>query len=342
MRTDNKPGGNLAVSVGGNHDFHVKYDEFIGIDGKRNETVKGDVIEDYQSNLSTVVGTKAELNAKEITLEASMKISFKVGPSFITLDPTGVTISGPMVKINSGGTATGTGFPTIEEPLDAEPADTGEPGYLDRPRSGGGPKKRKSRVLTGNHLPPVKQNADGSFQVGKNIRIEGSPEFINKTLANLSTLSSTPTGNKIITELNNGTHQTTIRELDMATAQQNGALATRVNQAGSTTPGVGSDTIIEYNPDLVDNTYVDENGKNHTVPIESTLGHEMIHAVHNDKGTNLRNNPEPAETDSNEEESQTIGIHGHKDDEMTENNILKDMNQPIRRDDHDSTVHTVP
>jgi hypothetical protein len=306
-----------------------------------NKTVKGDVINDYQAVFHTQVGTKAEMTAPQITFEANTKITLKVGSSFITLDASGVTISGTMVKINSGGVATGPSFPSIDDPLDAETADTGEPGYLDRPRRGGG-RTRTRRTLTGNRLPNVSQNADGSFQVGNNIRVEGTPEFCNKALTNLSTLSSTQTGNNIINSLDNGTHQTTIRELDMATAQQNGALATRVDSAGSTTPGTGSDTIIEYNPDLVDNTYTDENGVNHTVPIESTLGHEMIHAVHNDQGTNLRNNAEPAEAGSNEEESQTIGIHGHKDDPMTENNILRDMNQPIRRDDHDSTVHTVP
>ncbi len=342
MRSDNQPGGNLAISVGGNYDLHVKADHYIGIDGKRNETVTGDVINDYQAIFHTQAGTKAELTAPQITLEANTKITFKCGSSFLTLDPSGVTISGPMIKINSGGVATGPSFPSIDSPLDAEAADTGEPGYLDRPRTGGGGGGRRRRTLTGNRLPNVRQNPDGSFQVGNSIRVEGTPEFCNKALTNLSTLSSTRTGNSVITALDNGTHQTTIRELDMARAQQNGALATRVDRAGSTTPGTGSDTIIEYNPDLVDNSYVDENGVNHTVPIESTLGHEMIHAVHNDQGTNLRDNAEPAEAGSNEEESQTIGIHGHADDPMTENNILEDMNQPIRRDDHDSTVHTVP
>ncbi len=342
VRSDNQPGGNLAITVGGNYDLHVKEDQFIGIDGKLNHTVKGDVIRDFQSVFHTQVGTKAEMTAPQITYEANMKITFKVGSSFITIDPSGITIQGPITRINSGGVATGPSFPNMEEPLDAETSDTGEPGYLDRPRSGGGSGGRRSKKLTGNRLPPITQNPDGSFQVGNNIRVAGTPEFCDKTLTNLSTLSSTQTGNNIINELDNGTHQTTITELDMATAQRNGALAGPTDRAGATTPGVGSGTNIRYNPDLVDNTYVDENGNNQTVPIESTLGHEMIHAVHNDQGTNLRNNPEPAEAGSNEEESQTIGIHGHSDDEMTENNILRDMNQPMRRDDHDSTVHTVP
>ena len=343
MRTDNQPGGNLAVSVGGNHDFHVKYDEFIGIDGKRNETVKGDVVEDYQSNLSTVVGTNAELNAKEITLEGSMKITLRVGTSFITLDPSGVTIAGAMVKINSGGTAAGTGFPSIDEPLDAEPADTGEPGYLDRPRSGGGPKKRKSRVLTGNHLPPVKQNADGTFQVGKNIKVKGSPEFMKKALKDLSILGSTQTGSKVMAEIDKGKHQTTIEELDMATARINGATATPDDgDAAAQTPGVGSPATVKYNPDLKNDQYFDKDGNPVDMPVQATEGHELIHALHFSRGTDRNNLPEAAETGSTEEESQTIGIHGHEngdnDDGLTQNNLLKDMGEKIQRKNHGRKV----
>lgn len=72
------------------------------------------------------------------------------------IDPSGITIAGTMVKINSGGFATGTGNPSIDDPLDAEGADTGQPGYLDRPRSGGGRGGRNRRRLHSQHYiaPP--------------------------------------------------------------------------------------------------------------------------------------------------------------------------------------------
>jgi type VI secretion system secreted protein VgrG len=156
VRADNQPGGNLAVTVGGNYDLHVKDSMFIGIDGKLNETVKGEVVEDYQSSLATMVKTKAELNAMEIIMEAKAKISFKVGGNCIVIDPSGITIAGTMVKINSGGYGTETGNPSIDDPLDAETADTGEPGYLDRPRTGGGRRGRNRRQLNSQHYvaPP--------------------------------------------------------------------------------------------------------------------------------------------------------------------------------------------
>lgn len=150
MRTDNSPGGNLAISIGGNYDLHVKDGTYIGIDGKLNETVKREVVEDYQSSLQTMVKSSAELNARSITLEALTKITLKVGGNFISIDPSGVTIFGLTVRINSGGFAMGTLPATIDDPVDAEAADTGEPGYLDRPRSGGG-KGRNRRTLNGQH-----------------------------------------------------------------------------------------------------------------------------------------------------------------------------------------------
>ncbi|MBV6496341.1 MAG: type VI secretion system tip protein VgrG [Acidobacteria bacterium ACB1] len=160
VRSDNQPGGNLAITVGGNYDLHVKEDQFIGIDGKLNESVKGDVVEDYQGNLSTIVKAKTELNAREITLEALTKISLKVGGNCIMIDPSGITIAGTLTKINSGGFATGTGNPAFDDALDAEPADTGEPGYLDRPRTGGGGGRRRRNLQSQHYVAPPRPGED--------------------------------------------------------------------------------------------------------------------------------------------------------------------------------------
>ncbi|HRH46473.1 MAG TPA: type VI secretion system tip protein TssI/VgrG, partial [Pyrinomonadaceae bacterium] len=343
MRQDNKPGGNLAISVGGNYDLHVKGDWYIGIDGKLNEGVKGDVVEGYDSNQSTVVKSKVEINAQNITLEGSQSVNLKVGSSCIIVDMMGITIQGPMVKINSGGSASPTSPATLDSPLDAETADTGEPGYLDRPRKGGGG-GRKSRTLNGQHAPSVTYNpSDKTYSVGGDkLKVKGTDDFVGKTMKDLSTLYNTPTGKKVIDNINAGKHTTTIETLDEATAKKNGGLATPSNGADSKTPGKGSDTKVQYNPDVPDGGYTDENGKPVVLPNAAMLGHELIHAMHNDKGQNKIDNPEPTEPDSNEEESQTIGIHGHKDDELTHNNLLKDLGDPHRRTDHDTTVVTAP
>lgn len=122
------------------------------------------MVYDFKGDHATIVSGKSELNAREVTIEALTKITLKVGPNFILIDPTGVTIHAPVIKL-WGVPAPGpfdkdtaeklhlkTGDPTIEDPLDAEPSDTGEPGYLDRPgRISGG---RKKRMLKSQHLMP--------------------------------------------------------------------------------------------------------------------------------------------------------------------------------------------
>ena len=122
------------------------------MDAKLNLAVGADVVYDFQANHATMVSSKATLNAKEVIIEASQKIGLKVGGNFITIDPSGITMNGSMVKINSGGWGAETGDASIDDPLDASTSDTGEPGYLDRVRSGGGGRRgRNSRTLRSQH-----------------------------------------------------------------------------------------------------------------------------------------------------------------------------------------------
>ncbi|MGH9820767.1 MAG: M91 family zinc metallopeptidase, partial [Pyrinomonadaceae bacterium] len=225
-----------------------------------------------------------------------------------------------------------------------ETSDTGEPGYLDKPRTGGGG-GRKTHTLNGQHAPSVTRVSDGVYSVGgSKLLVKGDPAYVGKTVTTLSDLYNTPTGKNVMDSINNGKHTTTIQDLDVATAKKNGALNTPSDAAGSVTPGKGSDSTIGYNPDVPDGPYFDKNGNKVDLPQSALLGHEMIHSVHNDQGTNKRDNvgPPAAEAGSNEEESQTIGILGHKDDPMTQNQILNDLGSPYRRPDHDSTVVPAP
>ena len=178
---------------------------------------------------------------------------------------------------------------------------------------------------------------NGDLKVGNHIIISGSDDFKKKAVADLCVLGNTKTGKDVLEALDKNRHDVTLKELDMATAQANGALATRVNGADAFDPTKGSATIVSYNPDLKDK-YTDAAGKQYDMPVQSTLGHELIHAVHNDRGTNERNTPDPKEAGSNMEEANTIGINDRSGAAMSENNLLKDLNAGIRRTDHDSTV----
>ncbi len=106
------------------HQYHliVKDDRLELIEGDHHTTIKGDAnshIKGTQSlkidrDCQEKVGQRHALEAgreihlkagQQIVLEANASITLKAGSGFIVIDAGGVTISGAMVKINSGGAA---------------------------------------------------------------------------------------------------------------------------------------------------------------------------------------------------------------------------------------------
>ena len=145
-------GGDYLLTVGNDTDIHINGSLYQRVEKKVDSTVVGDVIYDFEANHATMVGTKSELNAKQIIIEAKEKISLKVGSSFILIEPAGVTIYGTSVKINSGGWGVETGDHDIDDPLDAAGADTGKPGFVDCSKHGGsGGRTRRTRHLNSQH-----------------------------------------------------------------------------------------------------------------------------------------------------------------------------------------------
>ncbi|HMQ04777.1 MAG TPA: type VI secretion system tip protein TssI/VgrG [Pyrinomonadaceae bacterium] len=299
-------GGNLAVTVGGNHDLHVVGEQFIGIDKALYETVKSDVGEEYKGQLSTKVTAKGELNARSITLEALSSITLKVGASFIVVDLTGITIQGPMVKINSGGAATGTSPFLMADPMDATSADTGEPGYLDRPRTGGGGGGRRWRVVDGYHAPVVRRNDDGSYQV-QSVVVRGTPEYQQAVLTDLAQMSNTNEGQALLDRLEATGQTTTINQMNPAPNPPNAfaapgnstdadfQAATAAGQPvfdGAGNPindasgnqllgtGTGGPSNVSYNPDQWPDPTSD-----HNAPGDVILFHELQHSEHQQNGT---------------------------------------------------------
>ncbi|RHW19527.1 type VI secretion system tip protein VgrG, partial [Pseudomonas jilinensis] len=66
----------------------------------------------------------------KVVLEAGSEITFKVGGSFVKLDPSGVTLVGPSVKINSGGSAGSGSGAAPKLPGDTAVAESDEAGGL--------------------------------------------------------------------------------------------------------------------------------------------------------------------------------------------------------------------
>ena len=142
--------GACYVTTGGVHDWHVGGDLHQRVDGKIDLSAGGNIGIVAESSVGLQATSNVEVNAKNITIEGSVGVTLKCGGNFIKLDPGGVVIQGTMVRINSGGVGTGTGPVEIEDPYDAESADDGTPGYLDKPKTGGWG-KRKKRGGPGQH-----------------------------------------------------------------------------------------------------------------------------------------------------------------------------------------------
>ena len=76
-------------------------------------------------------GREIHLNAgQKMVIEAGSEITLKAGGSFIKIDPSGVTLVGPSVKVNSGGSpGNGSGVAAVL-PVQAAEADADEPGLV--------------------------------------------------------------------------------------------------------------------------------------------------------------------------------------------------------------------
>jgi len=112
------------------------------------------VVQDFQADETAMVKNTLGLNAARIVLEAKQKISLKVGGSSIVLDPSGVTIVGTQVKINSGGSGDEVRDADIEDPVDAAVSDTGEPGWREKHRGGSGGGRRKRHLSAQHYTAP--------------------------------------------------------------------------------------------------------------------------------------------------------------------------------------------
>ncbi|OOG55629.1 type VI secretion system tip protein TssI/VgrG [Rhodanobacter sp. C03] len=116
----------------------VTGDKHLTITGDQNEKVDGTVSLNAGTNLQQKVGSNAALDAGteihlkagvNLVIEAGATLTLKVGSNFININPSGISMQGTMVMINSGGSAgTGSGSsPTApKDPLEADQAKPGE------------------------------------------------------------------------------------------------------------------------------------------------------------------------------------------------------------------------
>ena len=99
------------------------------VDGTISREAGGDIQEKAAANHALDAGGEIHLKAgMKVIVEADTQISLKVGSNFVDIGPSGVTIKGTAVMINSGGSAGSGSGSSPEGPKDPREADTAAPG----------------------------------------------------------------------------------------------------------------------------------------------------------------------------------------------------------------------
>jgi type VI secretion system secreted protein VgrG len=164
---DGKPvGGSAFTTVGGEYDEHIGKSRYEAVDADYQLTVKGDTQFALKGGWTTVVGGNLSLNAGTIVIEASQKLTLKVGGSTVVLNACGVYLDGAMIYNQCGGPADSAADAHMKDVADASKADPGEPAQLRTPMAGGcsggggGGGKRGEHTVPAQHGPPCTQDPD--------------------------------------------------------------------------------------------------------------------------------------------------------------------------------------
>jgi type VI secretion system secreted protein VgrG len=128
--------------IGGDHHLKIDGKEAISVTGSHSFTVTGDVIEVFKANHSEQTTQNYYLKAMGVVIEAMTGITLKCGGSNVVIDPSGVTIKGPMVTVDGSMVriASGPGSPPMSgtagsavsaaAPTEALEADNADPGSM--------------------------------------------------------------------------------------------------------------------------------------------------------------------------------------------------------------------
>jgi len=95
-----KKGDHFFTIETGNQEIKIKTDKTQTIEGKHTKTITGDDAKTVKTGNMTV-----DVKAGKITMTAALEIKLVVGGSSIKIDNSGVTIKGPIIKIEADGMA---------------------------------------------------------------------------------------------------------------------------------------------------------------------------------------------------------------------------------------------
>ena len=154
---------------------------------------------------------------------------------------------------------------------------------------------------------------------------EAAADFVSKALANLGIVGQTPSGKKMLEDIEATGKKITIKQ----TYADNG-YARRASEVGSETPGVGTNTTIGWNPSFGDGPTGMPERDLAKMP-SRVMFHEFGHGRHNALGQNQQDTPMGGGWDTVEEYNTIYG------NSPSEADYMKDLGIPWRRDDHDGT-----
>jgi uncharacterized Zn-binding protein involved in type VI secretion len=184
-------------------------------------------------------------------------------------------------------------------------------------------------MITAPGLPTVLVG-DPAFALPPNIKLDGPPDFENKTIRDLYQLSTTPTGAALLAALGKAGQPVTI----IPCPDPNNSFCSPASNSDAKA-GTPTGSTIQYNPDIKLTAY-DSSGNRIAETPAVVLGHEMCHALANSNGTH-KYGTDPAgpasQPNIEEEEAQAIGTGSHSSDSPTENGMRSDLGLP-RRDNH--------
>lgn len=204
----------------------------------------------------------------------------------------------------------------------------------------------------GSTSPVLKPNTEfcavkSECRYNDGIVIEGDEGFIRKVIERLDKLAATKTGKAILNELDKHGKQgrvTTIRyaepgnnqcfETDPKNARPRKAGYSDLNDKSKRViiaeRGIGSGSVVGFNPDYEPKYPYGSSCR----PPEIGLAHELIHALHNARGENLRNFKDPSDEEaggSNHEEARTIGRGAYTDERLSDNSLREEMGYRRRK-----------
>ncbi|MDA8140074.1 MAG: type VI secretion system tip protein TssI/VgrG [Desulfobacteraceae bacterium] len=150
----------VCEQVGG--DLHrTVQGEWVGqIQGQRSQSVGRDLQEHISANCAlSAAKTITVKSGTQVIIEAGQTITLKAGAGFITIDSSGVSVSGPALKLKAGGSAIAGQSIAAQAPAIPLESDTGRPGKVEANPAVALPKPAPVEVLPSPTAPAANESA---------------------------------------------------------------------------------------------------------------------------------------------------------------------------------------